>query len=462
MQPEWESARDAMPAPGSRAVLIGGTEAQRAALREHYPNIAVLDVGSETEVEVLQAMLESCGPIDHVFWSAASRDRMEVDDERLIADQRIGVVSCFRAIKALLALKYGSRPLGFTAFTVRAQGVYPTESIDATHASVHGLIGSLAKEYATWKVRLIDMDGQAQWPWERLLRVPADERGDAWCHRDGEWYRQVLLPCEAPKPQAGTYRRGGVYVLIGGAGGLGGIFTEHLIRAYAANVIWMGRRQEDDDIRQKRERLGRIGPMPEYIQADVTDRQMLERAYAEIRSRHAQIHGVVHSAIVLLDRSLLGMDETRFRSALAAKVDASVRLAQVFGREKLDFVLFFSSLQSMAKAAGQSNYAAGCTFKDAFAHQLRLAWPCAVKVMNWGYWGSAGVVASEAYRRRMAQAGVGSIEPDEGMQALDALVGGPFDQLAFSKGVGSVTRDGGTSTVRLCSAESPSVVAAWQ
>ena len=44
-----------------------------------------------------------------------------------------------------------------------------------------------------------------------------------------------------------------------------------------------------------------------------------------------------------------------------------------FGQEALDFVVFFSSLQSFSKAAGQSNYAAGCTFKDAFASRLAKA-----------------------------------------------------------------------------------------
>ena len=48
------------------------------------------------------------------------------------------------------------------------------------------------------------------------------------------------------------------------------------------------------------------------------------------------------------------MDEGRFRAGLAAKMDVSVRIAQVFQHEALDFVLCFSSLQSFSKSpAGQ-------------------------------------------------------------------------------------------------------------
>lgn len=88
---------------------------------------------------------------------------------------------------------------------------------------------------------------------------------------------------------------------------------------------------------------------------------------------------------------------------------------------------------SFLKSAGQSNYASGCTFKDAFASQLAKEWPCTVRLINWGYWGSFGVVNSEVYKERMARAGMDSIEPPEAMETLDTLLAGPFDQVALVK-----------------------------
>src|SRR5262249_44394348 len=159
----------------------------------------------------------------------------------------------------------------------------------------------------------------------------------------------------------------------------------------------------------------------------------LQAAFEQIKATYGHIHGVVHSAIVLLDQTLGTREEPRSRPGLAAKVDVSVRLAQVFANEPLDFVLFFSAVQAFLKAPGQSNYAAGCTFKDAFAHQLRHAWACPVKIINWGYWGSIGIVKDAFYRQRMAAAGIDSIEPEDGMAALHTLLNGPFDQLALIK-----------------------------
>jgi NAD(P)-dependent dehydrogenase (short-subunit alcohol dehydrogenase family) len=330
--------------------------------------------------------------------------------------------------------------LGVTAITWQTQSVIGDEPIDPTHASVHGLLGSLAKEYVEWQIRVIDAAleaEQGELPLAELLRVPADPQGNAWAYRSGEWYRQELLRCELKDELSATrFRQGGVYVVIGGAGGIGTALSEYLIRRYQAQLVWLGRRELDAELGARLQRLSQEGPRPTYICVDAQDRAALHGAYRQIKAQFGQIHGVVHAAMVLQDRSLALMDEERFRAGLAPKVEVSVRLAQVFATEPLDFVLFFSSTQSLSKAAGQSNYAAGCTFKDAFAGALAQHWSCAVKVMNWGYWGSVGVVASATYRARMAQQGFGSIEPAEGMRALEMLLGVPLRQLAMIKTIG--------------------------
>jgi hypothetical protein len=57
--------------------------------------------------------------------------------------------------------------------------------------------------------------------------------------------------------------------------------------------------------------------------------------------------------------------------------------------------------------------------------------------MNWGYWGSVGVVADESHNKLMAQLGLGSIEPREGMAALQAFVSSDVPQLALIKTLNS-------------------------
>nr|WP_185923356.1 SDR family NAD(P)-dependent oxidoreductase [Lysinibacillus sp. SDF0063] len=419
--------------PYGRTVIIGGTAARVAQIRRHVEDASDVQVYAGENTAELARKLELSGPIGHLIWIAPD-DSIEIaQSEAMLEAQREGVLFLFRTIKALLALGYGMKPLRWSIITVRTVQVYRGEAIKPAHASLHGLIGSMAKEYPNWSVCLADMETDNSWPLEELFALPPDARGDGWAYRSGEWYRQRLMPVRMTKTTATVYKKGGVYVVIGGTGGIGEVWSEYMIRRYQANIVWIGRRGKDTGIQAKIDRLAELGPAPRYIQADATDGKAMERAYEEIRNRYGRIHGLVHSAIVLLDQSLANMEEERFVAGLRPKTDVSVRMAQIFGHEMLDFVLFFSSMNAFLKQEGQSNYAAGCTFKDAFAQRLATEWPCAVKVMNWGYWGSTGAVSSEHYRRRMAQAGIVSIEPGEAMDALESLLTGPFDQLALMK-----------------------------
>jgi NAD(P)-dependent dehydrogenase (short-subunit alcohol dehydrogenase family) len=449
LAPVWEPVpaervaawQDIWPKLQETVLVLGGTASRRAAIQAHYPSAVCLDLTEDAAVEAIAALLRPNGrEIAHLIWLApeeAHKDEALLDDA-VVVGQRRGVLQIFRIIKALIAQGYSGEGLGLTFITEQSQPLDQRDPVNPTHASVHGLVGSLAKEYPHWRVRLLDLPAGQDWPLSHaasasLWHIPANPRGDAFVYRHGQWHQQQLLVSDMPARGLDLYRQGGVYVVIGGAGGIGEVWSEALIRRSQAQIVWIGRRAEDATITAKRERLAAFGPTPFYIAADAGNRRSLEEAYAEIKRRYGAVHGIIHSAIVLLDKSLARMDEATFVAAVAAKVDVSLRLAQVFGREPLDFALFFSSMQSFAKAAGQSNYAAGCTFKDAFALRLGQIWSCPVKVMNWGYWGSVGIVASPEHQARMARFGVGSIEADEGMTALDALLGHDLPQIAFTK-----------------------------
>ncbi|MFM2061280.1 MAG: polyketide synthase PksN [Cyanobacteriota bacterium] len=417
-----------------RILIIGGNEQQKATFRQIYSDVLWF---SETELEETTRQIEALSSQKntlHIIWIVPDPLITSVAQESLISEQNQGTLYLFRLLKVLLEYGYGERILHWTIITTQTQPVRKQDIINPTHASVHGLIGSLAKEYPHWQIRLLDMDRAIQdWPVRDMLTLPADKNGDAIAYRGKEWFKQALIPVFESEVSQPCYRSHGVYVVIGGAGGIGEAWTQWMIEQYQARIIWLGRRKKDTSIQEKLDALSKLGVPPTYIQADASDLQALQTAYQEIKDSYGNIHGVIHSAIVLADKSLAKMDELQFQAGLRAKVDVSVRLAQVFAKEALDFVLFFSSMQSFAKMPGQSNYAAGCTFKDAFASQLAQEWSVSVKVMNWGYWGSVGVVATSAYRDRMIQAGVGSIEPPEGIVAIQTLLRSPLNQLALLK-----------------------------
>jgi len=373
-----EAGKENAVAESIRVLLLGGDEAGLDWVRTCYPSAQHL--GSEwfPSVALLAGKLGD-GGFDQLLWIAP-----ESSSSGIIAAQEEGVLAVFRIIKALLQLGYGNKKLQWTMVTIRTQGVVEGDWIQAAHAGIAGLLGSLAKEYPRWDLRLLDLDSLGSVSAQGCLSLPWDKQGNALAHRRQQWFEQALEPMAAQPAGTPVYRQNGVYVVVGGGGGIGEVWTRFMMQHYQANVVWIGRRKYDAAMEKKIDSLTSLGRAPVYISADATDLSALQQACETVLKIYPAIHGVVHSAIVLHDQSIAGMDESGFRAGFSAKVDISVNMDRVFGSQELDFMLFFSSIVSFFKSPGQSNYSAGCTFKDSFAHQLQQQRAYPVTVMNWG------------------------------------------------------------------------------
>jgi len=432
--PVWNPVRfgrdTVTPAPGERFLLLGADKAVFAWLGAAAVDLQHQPIVAGDSVEDIERLLSE-REFDHLLWFAPDSDAG--DDDAIVRSQEAGVLSLFRILKSLSRLDRFERELKFTIVTRRALQVFDDEPVSPHHASVHGMIGSVAKELPQWRFRLLDIESTVGLDPREILALPWDEQGRGLALRCDEWFRQEFADVGRLPSSRSAYRQNGVYVVIGGAGGLGEVWTRHMVAHYDAEVIWIGRRPQDADIEAKLDAVAGLGRRPHYVCADATDAAALATAVAAIRARFARIDGVVHSALVLRDQTVRAMDEAVFRQSLAAKVDVSVNIERAFAGQDLDFVLFFSSVASFHRDAGQSNYCAGCTFKDSFAQALRARSAYPVKIVNWAYWGSVGVVTDAFYRKRMEGLGIGSIEPDEAMRALEAFLASDLDQLALIK-----------------------------
>ena len=430
--PVFFEPNHAIMVPESTEILLLGTHRTHLDwVQKSYPNTDFLHLPSTATIEIIQAELKK-RTFDQLLWIAPDVAQ-KADDERIIEQQEYGIVAIFRIIKALLHVGFTTKALQWTIITTNTQRVKKDERVQPTHAGLFGLIGSLAKEHPHWNLRLLDVDRLESVDARECLTLTWDKQGDGLAYRRGEWFQHGLAHMGSIPQAFPGYKQKGVYVVIGGAGGLGEVWSRFMVEQYQARIVWIGRREMNEVIQDKVNALSRFGHAPIYISADATQWDALEQAHSTIQQTYPVIHGVVHSAIVLQDQSIAHMEESRFRAGLSAKVDISVNMDRVFGEQELDVMLFFSSMQSFIKAPGQSNYAAGCTFKDSFAQTLAKQRAYPVKIMNWGYWGHVGIVADESYNKRMQQLGIGSIEPQEGMASLQTLVRSEMSQIALLK-----------------------------
>jgi len=378
----------------------------------------VLELDAMQAPDELRARIDETPALTGVVWRMTGED----------AAPNLAVRALLRLTRALDAAGHADRPITLTLVTRCAVRVTGDDICDPTGAALHGFAGALAEERPTWTVRCLDLGASGDVP-----SVPASgERCLA--RRAGRWWRSALSPVDLPAPAGPLYREGGVYVVIGGAGGVGRAWSRHVLGQARAQLIWIGRRPRDAAIETAIGELSALGPPPVYLSADAGDEAPLRAALVEIKRSWPRIDGVVHAAVGAFDRPIAEMTEDQLAAVLAPKVAASLAIETVFAEEPLDFLLVFSSIVALERPGGFAGYAAGGAFQDAWAQVLDRRRPYPVRVINWGHWrvGTAERV-SAASQARLSRQGMVPIEPGEAMALLDRALAAPFAQVAVLK-----------------------------
>jgi len=135
----------------------------------------------------------------------------------------------------------------------------------------------------------------------------------------------------------------------------------------------------------------------------------------------------LHAAGVLRDAMLPSQSAAAARQVAAPKAGAAVSLAaaRCGPAEGLRAEVLFSSVAALLGSAGQANYAAANCWLDAWASRAR-GQGCAASSVQWGAWAGAGMASQNAATAaRLQRAGMWMLSPQQGLEALGAVVGSP-------------------------------------
>ncbi|PHM67147.1 SDR family NAD(P)-dependent oxidoreductase [Xenorhabdus sp. KJ12.1] len=322
-------------------------------------------------------------------------------------------------------------------FTDKAVSSHLFDSVTHPVDGVYiGLAQTLIKERPEWKVRCFSIKKLSADSLQKLLGISLPEVYDKpICIAESNYALADMLPAKLEVwPSKSLFKTQGTYLIVGGTGGLGAMLSEHLAKYYQAHLVIIGRREENWELMVRLRQAG--AESVDYHQVDLTDREGLQT----LVDNYPLIQGVVHSALVLEDASLTTMSEETLFRVLRPKLHGCYNLVSALKGRALDFCLFFSSIQSWIANPGQANYTAACVAKDAFADLMHNALAINSKVINWGYWGSIGVVANDHYRERMRKLKIGSIEADEGLAIIERFLASPLRQITVIKAENSALK----------------------
>ncbi|GAA3755672.1 SDR family NAD(P)-dependent oxidoreductase [Salinactinospora qingdaonensis] len=226
------------------------------------------------------------------------------------------------------------------------------------------------------------------------------------------------------RPEA--FRVGGVYLVTGGAGGIGRALTAHLVDRYSARVVVCGRTPWEELAPEARPPL-RAGAV-RYVAADTADPDAVVELVGDILATEGELHGVLHAAGLVRDAFLTRKAPQDLEAVLRPKVDG-VRALDLATRDlPLDMFVLFSSVAAVTGNIGQADYAFGNGYLDGFAHDrarlvrhgLRSGRTLSV---DWPLWDGDGMSVPEPVRAFLRkQTGMEPLPVPLGLAALERLL----------------------------------------
>ncbi|MEU5783362.1 SDR family NAD(P)-dependent oxidoreductase [Micromonospora lupini] len=293
--------------------------------------------------------------------------------------------------------------------TTRSVDITGVEPLDPVKATLHGVVRSLRLEAPELSCRLIDV-ASPYTDEELAAEIVVDAAEPVVALRGPTRWERIERPYRGAAGSVPPLRRGGVYVLTGGLGGLGlAVAREMAATGLAPHLVLVGRRGLDPAppvpaglgavdpaaarVRAALTDLARLGATVRVEACDIADRRSTRRLFETIRAHLGPVHGVVHLAGVPGDGMLLGRDRAEAEAVLRPKVAGTLVLAELLGEHPpVDFMVSFSSRAALGGLVGGADYAAANAFLDAQSRLMARTGLPALTV-NWPAWHTVGMAA---------------------------------------------------------------------
>jgi polyketide synthase PksN len=218
------------------------------------------------------------------------------------------------------------------------------------------------------------------------------------------------------------FKQKGRYLIIGGHHGLDLLLAKYLCQNYQAEVILI-KNASTEELSEQFD-----GLQVTLEQGDLTAEQTLKN----ITEKYSHINCIIHADFVVDHSPIITTSQKKLIDVLAPQVKGTINLMKAISNKSLDFLMFFSSIQSFVANIGQASYTAACLSREAIASLIGNTLDIKVRVINWGYLGDHDI-ANRFYRDLMEYKEIRPIEPEEILDAIEQSLQGELDQVVVMK-----------------------------
>ncbi|MCP4021398.1 MAG: SDR family NAD(P)-dependent oxidoreductase, partial [Desulfobacteraceae bacterium] len=224
---------------------------------------------------------------------------------------------------------------------------------------------------------------------------------------------------------APPWKNNGIYLITGGAGGLGMIFAREIAKKTdSATLILTGRSIEDASMAAKIKEVAALGAGVEYRSCDLGSKKSVDGLINGIEETFGPINGILHGAGVVHDNFIFKKSRKEFKSVLVPKVRGTLLLDRATRGMDLDFFVLFSSGAGATGNPGQADYASANAFMDAFAVLRNSLVESGRRQgqtlsIDWPFWKNGGMQIDQTTQRIIKeQTGLAAMETQDGIDAF--------------------------------------------
>ena len=232
------------------------------------------------------------------LWSRASysNDIEKLNDE--LANSLYSVFNVVQALQQHAADKQVQLLYGFSSSHAEPQPHY---------AALRGFAATLQKENRKLTCKSVEfrssgsannVEGSIGWADILTNELSCDDTNSLEIRYDtGQRYTHRFQEAQeiARNTQESTLKHHGVYLLTGGAGGLGLLFAEYLASKFKARLVLAGRSRVNAAQQARLDSMRSAGAEVIYIEADVARRSDVHKLVTEAKARFGHIDGVIHA-----------------------------------------------------------------------------------------------------------------------------------------------------------------------
>jgi phthiocerol/phenolphthiocerol synthesis type-I polyketide synthase D len=273
---------------------------------------------------------------------------------------------------------------------------------------------------------LLDVGGAGD-PVAALTSELAASTGDdvVALREDGRYVERLVRATLDGDHHEAVVRADGSYIVTGGLGGLGTVVSRWLVQRGAGRIVLNGRSEPSEAQRRDLDALG-DGTEVVFVAGDIATPGVAERLVAAAEETGRPLRGLVHGAGVTGDGLVTALTREGMQRVWTPKVAGALRLNAATADKEMDWWVGFSSMATMLGLPGQLAYATGNAWLDALMAWRRASGRPATAI-NWGQWSAVGMSSKLTYSV------LDPITPDEGIEALQALVGGPLTRVGVGR-----------------------------